>query len=158
MTAIRGNRGRVLLAGCFQDLLRNHGMPTLRKCFDAVDVHCKGVSDSDHLPSIGREHSRGNATWQTLWVGPVCICHKRDQCIRAELPCFDQHPRAGRRELNGLNPVDITSKIVELYRLQLSTLHRNAMYAQLVPIWSKRKPDPLPVRAELRIHPSKVFS
>src|SRR2546429_1030840 len=109
------------------------------------------------LPTVWGQCPRSNTSWEPLWLTPVGIGHKGDQCIGGTLPSLNPHPCAPRGELDGLYPVDVSPKIGKLHRFQLSPFDRHTVHAQVVAVRSIGKEYPLAVRAELGVHRAKIF-
>src|SRR5207249_8566647 len=127
------------------------------KCFHTVERHGKGIAHANHLPTVWGQCPRSNTSWEPLWLTPVGIGHKGDQCIGGTLPSLNPHPCAPRGELDGLYPVDVSPKIGKLHRFQLSPFDRHTVHAQVVAVRSIGKEYPLAVRAELGVHRAKIF-
>src|SRR5438876_11840752 len=127
------------------------------KCFHTVERHGKSIAPATHLPTVWGQCPVRNTSWEPLWLTPVGIGHKGDQCIGGTLPSLNPHPCAPRGELDGLYPVDVSPKIGKLHRFQLSPFDRHTVHAQVVAARSIGKEYPLAVRAELGVHRAKIF-
>src|SRR6266480_1140186 len=66
------------------------------KCFHTVERHGKGIAHANHLPTVWGQCPRSNTSWEPLWLTPVGIRHKGDQCIGGTLPSLNPHPCAPR--------------------------------------------------------------
>src|SRR2546429_94061 len=111
------------------------------KCFHTVERHGKGIAHANHLPTVWGQCPRSNTSWEPLWLTPVGIGHKGDQCIGGTLPSLNPHPCAPRGELDGLYPVDVSPKIGKLHRFQLSPFDRHTVHAQVVAVRSIRSEE-----------------